>query len=230
MEKAWYMIPGAILYVAALTYAMGRGDWRFTLALLGVAAVGVSVYVFLPLRAAHFPPINEGEPTTWQALWAVLTRQQYGKPPITERQADIGAQILLWVQYFRWQWGHDLAGERAGDARGAVRRLGLLGAWRHWKADRRQAGAMTALMLTLTLLLIFYLNFKYGYSQYLPRQLAREVRERDYFFVCSFALWGIWVGIGLATLMEWVQDGLRDRDPGARRRAGATPSRCWPWR
>jgi hypothetical protein len=63
----------------------------------------------------------------------------------------------------------------------------------------------------MTLLLIFYLNFKYGYSQYLPRSLPREVRERDYFFLVSFALWGIWVGFGLATLMEWVQDGLRER-------------------
>jgi hypothetical protein len=91
--------------------------------------------------------------------------------------------------------------------------LGVLGAWRHFQADRRHAWAMLSLMVTLTLLLVLYLNFKYGYSQYLPRALPREVRERDYFFVCSFALWGIWVGFGLATLMEWVQDGLRDRIP-----------------
>ncbi len=211
MEKAWYMIPGAILFVAALAYALYRGDWRFTLALMGVAAVGVSVYIFLPLRSAHFPPINEGEPTTWQALWAVLTRQQYGKPPLTERQADIVAQFLLWVQYFRWQWGHDLAQNFQAMLAVLFGALGVLGAWRHWMANRRQAIAMLVLMWTLTFLLILYLNFKYGYSQYLPRQLAREVRERDYFFVCSFALWGIWVGFGLATLMEWLQDGLRDR-------------------
>jgi hypothetical protein len=175
--------------------------------------VGVSVYVFLPLRAAHYPPINEGEPTTWQALWAVLTRQQYGKPPITERQADLGAQLLLWVQYFRWQWGHDLQVNVQAMLAVLFGGLGLLGAWRHFHADRRQGWAMIALMLTLTLLLVVYLNFKYGFSEYLPRSLPREVRERDYFFVCSFALWGIWVGFGLATLMEWVQDGLRDRIP-----------------
>ena len=224
MEKAWYMIPGAVLFAASLAYAMMRGDWRFTLALLGVAAVGVSVYVFLPLRSAHFPPINEGEPTNWQALWAVLTRQQYGKPPLTERQADIFAQFLLWVQYFRWQWGHDLAQNYQAMLAVVFGALGVLGAWRHWMADRRHAIAMLTLMGTLTALLIVYLNFKYGYSQYLPRQLPREVRERDYFFVCSFALWGIWVGMGLATLMEWAQDGLRDRIPDeARRWAYALP-------
>jgi len=212
MEKATFMIPGAILFAVALSYALVRkGDWRFTVALLGVAAVGVSVYIFLPLRAAHFPPINEGEPTNWQALWAVLTRQQYGKPPLFQRQADLVAQFLLWVQYFRWQWGHDLAQNVQVMLAVVFGGLGVLGAWRHFMADRRQALAMIILMGTFTGLLIVYLNFKYGYSQYLPRQLPREVRERDYFFVCSFALWGIWVGIGLATLMEWVQDGLRDR-------------------
>src|SRR5207253_10873698 len=49
--------------------------------------------------------------------------------------------------------------------------------------------AMTTLMATFTLVLIFYLNFKYGYS-WAPdnAQLQREVRERDYFFIASFAL------------------------------------------
>ena len=211
MEKATFMIPGAVLFALALAYALYRGDWRFTLALLGVAAVGISVYIFLPIRAAHYPPINEGEPTTWQALWAVLTRQQYGKPPLSERQADIASQIGLWVQYFGWQWAHDLSIKVQASVAVVFGGLGVLGAVRHFKADRRHASAMIFLMVTLTLALIVYLNFKYGYSQHLPRQLAREVRERDYFFICSFALWGIWVGFGLATLMEWLQDGLRDR-------------------
>ncbi|MGH7538740.1 MAG: glycosyltransferase family 117 protein [Gemmatimonadales bacterium] len=211
MEKVGVIVAAGIGYAAVLAYTALTGNWRFTLALLGVAVVGVSVYIFLPIRAVHFPAINEGEPTSWQALWAVLTRQQYGKPPLLQRQADFVAQILLWVQYFRWQWGHDFKdGVQAGLAV-IFFGLGVLGCWRHFKADRRQALAMLTLMLTMTLLLIFYLNFKYGYSQYLPRQLPREVRERDYFFLCSFALWGIWVGIGLATLMEWLQDGLRER-------------------
>ena len=211
MEKFGILVAAGVVYAAVLLYTGMTGNWRFTLALLGVAAVGISVYVFLPIRSAHYPPINEGEPTTWQSLWAVLTRQQYGKPPIYQRQADPIAQVLMWVQYFRWQWGHDFAQNVQAMLAVIFGGLGVLGAWRHFKADRRHAIAMMTLMFTMTLLLIFYLNFKYGYSQYLPRALAREVRERDYFFLVSFALWGIWVGFGLATLMEWMQDGLRER-------------------
>jgi len=72
--------------------------------------------------------------------------------------------------------------------------------------------------------LIFYLNFRYGFSQYPERQLAREVRERDYFFLAAFSAWGVWVGMGLATLMQWVQEGLERSVPAPRRRwAMATP-------
>src|SRR3989442_15583128 len=56
-------------------------------------------------------------------------------------------------------------------------------------------------------------------SQYVNRpQLGREVRERDYFYIASFALWGIWVGMGLATLMEWGRDFLEEREPDDSRR------------
>ncbi len=220
LESAAPLEVAAVLFAAALVYAVVYArNWDFALAVLAVAIVGISVYLFLPIRAAHFPPINEGEPTTRQALWEVLTRQQYGKPPVTQRQATLGAQLLLWVQYFSWQWGRDLSAGVQRALAVVFGSLGVLGAWRHWKADRRAAIAMTTLMAFLTLLLIFYLNFKYGYSQMLDhQQLPREVRERDYFFIASFALWGVWVGMGLATLMEWVADALEQREPDAARR------------
>src|SRR2546425_4999872 len=206
------------LYAGALLFAVYQGNWRFALVTLGVAAVGLSVYVYLPIRAAHFPAINEGEPTTRAALWDVLTRAQYGKPPIIQRQADLFSQIGMWVTYFGWQWAHDW-GERLQAGFAVIfGGLGVLGAYRHWKADRRQAAAMMALMLTFTLLLIFYLNFKYGYWRADRSTPEREVRERDYFFICSFALWGIWVGMGLATLMEGVQEAFVVRVPDTQRR------------
>lgn len=187
--------------------------------------LGVSLWLFLLLRAPHFPAINEGEPTSWAALDSVLNRTQYAKPPVTQRQADFGAQIALWWQYFSWQWAKDWAGGVQRALAVAFGALGLVGAWRHWRADKRSALAMTALLVTLVPILIFYLNFKYGFSQYLDRPtLPREVRERDYFFICSFAIWGLWAAMGLAAIMDWIQSALRARvsDEG-RRWALATP-------
>jgi len=225
LENAGPLKLAAVLFLGALAYAFLQArNWDFAVAVLLVAIVGVSVYLFLPIRAAHFPPINEGEPTTLHALWDVLTRQQYGKPPVWERQATLWAQLGMWFQYFSWQWGRDLPGAFQNGFAVLFGALGLLGAGRHWRADRRRAIAMTVLMATFTLLLIFYLNFKYGYSWQPEKQLAREVRERDYFFIASYALWGVWVGMGLATLIEWISEGLELRVPdGARRWTLATP-------
>jgi hypothetical protein len=196
------------------------------LAWAAVAAVlGVSLWLFLLLRSPHFPPINEGEPTAWSSFLDVLNRTQYAKPKVTERQADFPAQIGMWWQYFSWQWARDWAGGVQRGLAAAFGLLGVLGAWRHWRADKRSALAMTVLLVTLVPMLIFYLNFKYGYSQYPDRAtLPREVRERDYFFICSFAVWGLWVAMGLAAIMGWIQSALSARvsDEG-RRWAWATP-------
>ena len=225
MENNILIYGAAALYLSVLLITIFTGNWRFTLALFGVMVVGLSVFVFLPIRAHHYPAINEGEPTTWQAFLDVLQRKQYGKPSIFSdpRYPDgpgnpgrtpllFIQQILNYVQYYGWQYGRDLKDNLRGALAVVFAGLGMIGALRHWKADRRQALGMIALMFFLTLLLIFYLNFKSGFSQPVDT-VAREVRERDYFFVCSFALWGIWVGVGLATLMEWFADMLQDRVP-----------------
>ena len=178
-------------------------QWRIWIAVLLVVAVGVSVWTFLPIRANHFPPINEGEPTNWEALWAVLQRQQYGKPSMVERQADIVWQYANYFQYFSWQFAHDLGNAARVFATMVFGGLGLIGAVHHWQRDRRGAMAMTALMLTVTVVLVFYLNFKYGFSIRPFDQLVREVRERDYFFIASFHLWGVWVALGFGTILAW---------------------------
>ncbi len=191
---------------------------------LAAVALGVSLWAFLLIRSPHFPPINEGEPTTWAALKDVLNRTQYGKPPLSERQADFGSQLAMWWQYFTWQWGHDWAGGVQRALAVLFGGLGLLGAWRHWKADRRSGLAMIALMGTLVPMLVFYLNFKYRFGTHPQQYTLDEVRERDYFFICSFALWGIWVAIGLAVVMGWVQRLLAARvSQESRRWSLATP-------
>jgi hypothetical protein len=47
------------------------------------------------------------------------------------------------------------------------------------------------------------MNFRPGFARWFdsyPSGNAHEVRERDYFFVVSFIVWGIWAGMGLAVV------------------------------
>jgi len=224
-------VAGA-LFAAALVYAILAGNVTFAAAALLVAVVGVSVYTYLPIRASFYPPINEGEPTTWKALWDVIFRVQYGKPSIFDNptqapgDGNVGhtaalywAQLVNYAQYFSWQFAHDWSDRLQSVLAVVFAFVGGLGALRHWRADKRTALAMTVLMFTFTFMLVFYLNFKYGFSLHPEQALAaHEVRQRDYFFIVSFALWGIWVAMGLAALIEAVAEGFRERQPNETRR------------
>ena len=204
-----------VLSLGVLGYALWRspGDPLVYLGLLAVV-VGISLnYLWLPLRAAQYPAINEGEPVGLfsQALQDVLNRVQYGKPALTERQAPFGAQLANFWQYFGWQFARGW-GRFAGLATALFVLLGLSGLWTLWKSDRRAGLAAAALLGVLTVGLVFYMNFKYGFSQY-PDQasLPREVRERDYFFMGSFSAYGVFVALGLGALMRAIADFLAGR-------------------
>ena len=221
-----------LLAVPALVVYVLWTDWRVltrppVLAGIVIAAlVGISLnYIYLPIRAAQYPAINEGEPVGFfsQALSDVLNRVQYGKPALTERQASFVGQLANFWQYYSWQFARDW-GRLAGVATAIFTALGLSGLWALWKSDRRAGIAGIALLGTLSVGLVFYMNFKYGFSQY-PDQpsLPREVRERDYFFIGSFAVFGAFVALGLGAMMQGIVDAFRDRGSAAARWAAASP-------
>jgi hypothetical protein len=221
-----------LLAVPALVVYVLWTDWRVITSptvLVGIAlaaVVGISLNsLWLPMRAAQYPPINEGEPIGFfsQALKDVLNRVQYGKPSLGDRQASFAGQLANFWQYYSWQFARDW-GRLSGMATAVFTVLGLSGLWALWKSDRRAGLAGLALVGTLSLGLVFYMNFKYGFSQY-PEQpsLPREVRERDYFFIGSFAVYGAFVACGLGALMQSIVDGLRDRGSAATRWAAASP-------
>ncbi|UCC71186.1 MAG: DUF2723 domain-containing protein [Gemmatimonadota bacterium] len=180
------------------------------------------------------PPLSltgpEMENDRCQALAESLRRLQYRKPPLNlnpvfyPREVPRDLSLIRWqfinyAQYFDWQWARTLDGRQTFFA--WVRApftllfllLGLLGAWRHFQADRTSWVYFAALFVTVWFGLVYYLNFRYGYSVpaavdvggELPMPVPRdwrEVRERDYFFIVSFSQWGLWAGIGLAALWQ----------------------------
>jgi len=229
-----------LMAVPALVVYVLWTDWRVLTrppVLVGIvvaALIGISLnYLYLPIRAEQYPPINEGEPVcrgivqvltlNCQPLNDVLNRVQYGKPPLLDRQASFIGQLANFWQYYSWQFARNW-GPFSSVATAIFTALGLSGLWALWKSDRRAGVAGLALLGTLSLGLVFYMNFKYGFSQY-PDQpaLPREVRERDYFFIGSFAVFGAFVALGFGALMQGIVDGLRDRGSSVARWAAASP-------
>ncbi len=196
---------------------------RFWSRVIPLVIIGISFNFFLPIRAAQRPVINEGDPVCENlvesavaiytngkagcpALSSSLTREQYGKADWrTERQAPIAHQMFNYFQWFDWQWarGLDPSEQPLGARLPATMlffALGLMGFMVLWRADQKIFWFFASLAATLTVGLVVYLNFKYGYSLAAHVQDFRlhEVRERDYFFVAGFMLWGVIAGIGLA--------------------------------
>src|SRR5581483_3799738 len=157
--------------------------WKLLLACLFMLGFGLTPFATQPIRAAYFPAINEGEPTacrtklelsctfsrgTYDAFNYNFNRGQYGKPDLSDRQASFGEQIGMWWLYFKWQWIRDAHSDHPflqALFAAAFLVLGLFGGWVHFQRDRRSFWYFGSLMFTMTLVLIYYLNFKLGASQ-----------------------------------------------------------------
>ncbi len=197
-------------------------NWRLLTRGALCFALGLTPFLYQPIRAAQFPALNEGEPTacttklevactfnkvTLDRFMANVNREQYGKPDLTERQAPFTAQVGMWWLYFKWQWLRDAHGEKA-PLQNALAvlflALGVIGGWVHFKRDRQSFWFFGPLVFSVTLALIFYMNFKYGASQApeLGNDVPREVRDRDYFYLWSFSTWGVWAALGLVWVWE----------------------------
>ena len=260
------VVPALVLFVLLV-------DWRaikprLVAVTAALFAIAVTAHLFLPLRAAQQPLVNEGDPrcasladaaatvftlggtqcslpgaqcsklqratssVTKEAVGCVplaqsLRRDQYQKPSIKRDPTDttrvrgsalLAGQFVNFAQYLDWQWSRPLAGRDAlfGWPRPLVTScillLVLVGARTHWRADRKSAVLYGVLLLTMSAGLVLYLNFKWGYTianDAFPDRSMHEVRERDYFFLISFSLFGAWAGVGLASLWHRLATGLR---------------------
>jgi len=193
---------------------------RLLAACMLALVVGLTPFATQPIRAAHFPALNEGEVTacrtkievkctfsaeTYRAFMYNFNRGQYGKPNLADRQASFGEQVGMWWLYFKWQWIRDARGVNPFPQALLAATffvLGLVGAGLHYQRHRQSFWYFGTLMFTMTLLLIYYLNFKLGNSQDPQSQAPHEVRDRDYFFLWSFSAWGVWAALGLVYIWE----------------------------
>jgi tetratricopeptide (TPR) repeat protein len=218
--ERWAAWSGAAAALLGMMVAFGDRDFTLGTALLSLAALGVplillarrtregrilalalllmvvgySTHLYLPIRAAQRPAINEGDPSSWDRLRDLLERKQYGQTSMLERRGPLSAQLdkEFW-RYFRRQWPLFPTDRLWGSLVPLV--LGILGAV--WQARRERTSFLTtACFVGLTTAgMILFLNFT-----------DREVRERDYFFQSGYHAYALWIGLGASWLIGWVGD------------------------
>ena len=223
------VLLGGLCFLAAASFAGLGGAGAFALLTLFIAAVGITPYLYLYIRSGQNPPINEAAPATFDALLAVIRRAQY--PPRTPLDnptvshgpdnpgrtlAILGIQFADYIVYFTWQWAKALTEWLQVVVTLVFVSLGFRGLLAQRRADRPAWWLLLGLFLVTGPGLVIYMNFRPGFGRWFesyPSGSAHEVRERDYFFVVSFIVWGIWAGIGLAVVARsiWARVGSARR-------------------
>ncbi len=218
------LLLGGILY--AVHYAhVNRHRLLHTVSMsLFLLIVGYTSYALIYVRANASPSINENNPSTGEAFFAYLNREQYGDFPLWPRRwsQDPVHQFFyqqygsdpdyffryqlehMYLRYFKWQFiGRENDGEGAGadwsQLWGVPFLVGLFGAFSHFRRDWKMSSVITALFILTGAALVIYLN-----------QTEPQPRERDYSYTGSFFAFAVWIGIGAENLIRFIRKGFAD--------------------
>ena len=211
--SAMVALPAALMFAWCGPRARAReiATW------IGLAALGVSAVAILPLRAAHSPTLNSGNPISLASLYDVLTRAQYDVAGLWPRRAPLWIQLGNVFEYADWQVALGLRPTvQPSWARTPFTVLwgwfALLGLRHVWQMEKRVGRAMAVLLLSASAGVAVWLNLQAGPSYgdgFLAAGAGHEARERDYFFALAFWGWGLMAGAGIA----WTATRLTHRMP-----------------
>ena len=97
--------PTALFYAPLASAGLGRLRRHWGAAVVGFA-LGLIIYLYLPLRALADPPINWGDPQTLERFWWMVSggpyRQFVFSLPATHLPTRLSAWSGLWVSQFGW--------------------------------------------------------------------------------------------------------------------------------
>jgi len=217
---------GLLIVLAVLSEKYGwKLQWKTGLAIVFIAFVGISVHLFIPIRSASNPRIDENNPSrSVSTFFNYLDRKQYGQTSMVDRmfqrrgtwsnQLGRHAHMGFW-SYFEEQYSP--GGWLFVFPFFALGLIGLITAIK----KRLQVGLpFLTLLLVCSVGLVLYMNFADG-TKYNPRTTDAylEVRNRDYFFTPAFVFFGIAVGLGVAAVMKYTKDKLASSGPGSQKAA-----------
>lgn len=171
---------------AAFILGVDREPWRrwgLYTGMAGVAAGVWLIHLYLPIRSMADPPVDWGNPETWQNFWDVVMRRQYTfgftKDPRTLDR--FGRQLSVVGRLYANEFTPWLAA------------MPLLGVYALWRRARYRLVFIACALAYLTLGFIFALNF----------DLDKEsIWVNNVFFIPSYTLAAVLLGAGLAWLLR----------------------------
>ncbi|HWR84121.1 MAG TPA: DUF2723 domain-containing protein [Candidatus Deferrimicrobium sp.] len=210
VKPFFYGVLGSAVVVLALGSIGRLPGWKSALMVLLCALSGYSVHLFIPIRSAQQPAINENNPSqSLSATISFLERKQYGSTSMVsrmfQRRGDWANQFGDHERMGFWRFFHEQYG-LTGPRFVPLLLLGVFGVWEIVR--RRPDVGLTFLLLLLvsSVGLILYMNFADGTRQTSTGADYIEVRDRDYFFTPAFVFFGLAIGVGSALAIQFVRE------------------------
>jgi len=181
---------------------------KLVLALALATTIGYSTHLYLPMRAAEKPEINENNPDNWDRFASLLERKQYGQESMITRMFDRRGS---WANQFgdyphMGFWGYFKEQYSENWAAFLFFAIGIWGIYEAYRRNKIDGLWLLSLFLASSLGLILYLNFSDG-----TRGAILEVRDRDYFFTPGFMFFGLLFGVGLTGILRDLADWIKGR-------------------
>jgi hypothetical protein len=145
--------------------------------------LGLSTYLYLPLRSAQHPPLNWGAPHTWSGFWWTVSARIYGDYvlglPVTHLPMRTASWLSMLSQQFGW----------------VGLTLGLVGLWDLWEKDRE----WLAFSLTSFGAIVVY-------------SITYNTTDSYVYLIPSYLLFAVWMARGASYLLleiiqPWTQKG-----------------------
>jgi hypothetical protein len=182
------LLPGLLYWIVFTDHRQLLRPRRM-LAMLACLALGLSVYLYLPLRYAAQPPAvgaMQIEVASWQDALDVVSARVFWRLVFAYGWPEIGGQI---ADYVYCLWGNFLG---IGLAIGALG--GIVTAWKR----RHLVAGLTLMFLANA---IFYVGYGAG--------------DKRIMFLPTYVIWAVWIGLGLDWILDQL-DSLLERGADAR--------------
>ena len=204
-DKWGFAVVTLLILAYELREVFGARFWQISFLLV---LIGLSSHIYLMIRAADRPFINEGHPSTVSSFMDYVLRKQYGNTSFIVRRAKFFSEQINFhfFRYFGMQWFPDgimapfvktssALGKSIGQL--LIAFLGLAGAMHQRRLNKHSFRYFLTVIIFTTIVMVFVMNLSNA-----------EVRDRDYFFVVAYNMWAIWLGIGVIGLISLVKGKL----------------------
>lgn len=179
------LLPAVFYYRWRMAGGGARAAWQTTTVMGTGVAIGMLIYIRIPLAAALEPPapINWGYPKDWEGFWWLVSGAAYRGYLFSAPSSTILSRIAAWANTLTTQYT---------PVGLAIALLGLS----HW--DRHQSDLRNFSLLWIIPVSIYSINY--------------YTRDSAIYLLPVVWLIALWLGVGYALILQWlIEEGPRLR-------------------